>query len=65
MNKRRKRAPKLTNLTAKSESDCRCWYCGSTMNVPVKKHDGMCMSCFFDFHEDDITLELFGMGVMS
>lgn len=64
MNKRRKRPPKLKHLTARSESNCRCWYCGSTMNVPVKRYDGLCQSCFFDFHEDDIALELFGMGVM-
>jgi hypothetical protein len=65
MNKRRKRAPKLTNLTAKSESDCRCWFCGSTMNVPVKKYDGLCQSCWWDFHEDDIALELWGVEVAS
>jgi hypothetical protein len=33
------------------------------MNVPVKKYDGLCQSCWWDFHEDDIALELWGVEV--
>jgi hypothetical protein len=64
MNKRRKKAPKLKALTSRSESDCRCWFCGSTMNVPVTRYEGLCMSCWWDFHEDDIILDTLQMEAM-
>jgi len=62
MGGRRKRT--LTVSDAKhTGSDARCWFCGETRNVPAKKYDGLCMSCWYDFHEDDIVLELFAKEV--
>jgi hypothetical protein len=61
MGGRRKRRPELTSLTVKKpDSEVCCWFCGNTMNVPKKKYDGLCMSCWWEFHEDDIILELSG-----
>jgi hypothetical protein len=66
MGKRRANRPTLTDLTPKNpESDVCCWYCGHTRNVPGKKYDGLCMSCWWEFHEDDITLEVLKMGEMA
>ena len=64
MNKRRKNAPALATLApANPHSTVCCWFCGNTLNVPPKKYDGLCMSCWYDFHEDDIVLELFAKEV--
>lgn len=59
MGSRRKHRPGINATRNKTISDICCWYCGNTRNVPASKYDGLCMSCFFDFHEDDIQLDLF------
>lgn len=64
MGGRRKRALTVSD-TKRTESDARCWFCGEVRNVPAKKYDGMCMSCWMDFHEDDIALELWGVEAMA
>jgi hypothetical protein len=65
MGGRRKHRPGLSDITPKNpESDVCCWFCGHTRNVPVKKYDGLCMSCWHDFHEDDIVLELYRLEAM-
>ena len=65
MGGRRKHRPAINSLTKKNpESEVCCWFCGNTRNVPADKYDGMCMSCWLDFHEDYISLELNGMEAM-
>lgn len=65
MGGRRKRQPALTAIKVKEpRSEVCCWFCGNTRNVPVKKYDGLCMSCWWEFHEDDIALEVSGMEAM-
>jgi NMD protein affecting ribosome stability and mRNA decay len=63
MGKRRNTPPKLAKLKSHPGSEDRCWFCGETRNVPAKRYDGLCMSCWWDFHEDDIILELSGVRV--
>jgi len=64
MGGRRKHRPALTDIKVKEpRSEVCCWFCGNTLNVPPKKYDGLCMSCWYDFHEDDIVLELFAKEV--
>ena len=59
MPKRRANRPKLDKLrTRKPDSATSCWYCGLTRNVPEKKYDGLCLSCYMDFIEDDSALKL-------
>jgi len=59
MGKRRAHRPKMSALKDHIRSDDRCWFCGQTRNVPAARYDGLCMSCWWDFMEDDIVLELF------
>ena len=57
MKAKRKHRPGLSDLTPKNpESGSCCVYCGDTRNVPSGKYDGMCMSCYMDFIEDDLML---------
>ncbi|NCC53854.1 MAG: hypothetical protein EOM20_21980 [Spartobacteria bacterium] len=66
MGGRRKHRPAINSLTKKNpESEVCCWFCGNTRNVPAKKYDGLCMSCWWEFHEDDIALEIFGLDAMA
>jgi hypothetical protein len=64
MGGRRKRTLTVSDIK-RTESDARCWFCGETRNVPATQYNGLCMSCWWDFHEDDITLKLFKMGEMA
>jgi hypothetical protein len=65
MGGRRKRTLTVADAKHHPDSAARCWFCGEVRNVPVKKYGGMCMSCWLDFHEDDIALELWGVEVMA
>lgn len=56
---KRKRRPKLTALNTQNASEVCCWFCGDTINAGTSnKYDGLCRSCWWDFQEDDIDLEL-------
>jgi hypothetical protein len=64
MANRRKVTPKLSDIPSHPDSDARCWFCGQTRNVPAGKYDGFCMSCYLEFQEDDIAMELWGVEAM-
>jgi hypothetical protein len=65
MNKRRAHRPELSDLTPKNpDTESCCIYCGNTRNVPASRYAGMCLSCYLDFHEDDIMLDCFNVEAM-
>ena len=58
--KRRKKRPSYGELHQRQEgSGAVCSFCGHTTNVSHDIYHGMCRSCYLDFQEDDILIDLF------